>query len=662
MNSTTRPILVRYGGAALFTALAVLLRRFLDPWLGDQQAFSTAYAAVALAVWFGGSRPGLLAVVLGFLACRWLFVEPRQTLAVDGSRNLIGLLCYLLSCGILVGVGQALPAARPNQLAHTDKGGSAGPIIDKPDLKQTEQALDQALEQVRIVTESMAAAVTRCGRDLRYQWVSKVYAEMLGRTPEQIVGRPILEVLGRQSFDQLRPHFEQALAGEKVSYEEEVDYPGVGRRWIKAVYTPTFDVACMADGWVAVVLDLTDRKRMEEALREGEARLAAHLSERVQFETALQETDRSKDRFLATLAHELRNPLVPLRNAVEILRRSDGDAAEREQLLAMMGRQLHQLTRLIDDLLDVSRISQGKVQVRKERVELAGIVRSALETARPFIESQGHELSVTLPAQPVCLDADPTRLAQVVANLLHNAAKYTDSGGRIWLTAQRQGNDAVLSVRDTGIGIAAEHLPQLFAMFSQAAPALARSHGGLGIGLALVRGLVELHGGTVEAHSDGIGQGSEFLVRLPAVDGSLSSVAMPTEDGGQSGGGPRRRILVVDDNRDVAETMAAIMQMLGHETRMAYDGLDGLQAAAEFRPDVVILDIGLPMMNGYEAARQLRQQPWGQGVVLIALTGWGQEEDKRRALEAGFDHHLTKPIGVTALEKLLAQIKPLVRT
>jgi signal transduction histidine kinase/ActR/RegA family two-component response regulator len=380
--------------------------------------------------------------------------------------------------------------------------------------------------------------------------------------------------------------------------------------------------------------------------------------ERLRLVGQLREADRRKDEFLATLAHELRNPLAPLRNVVELLQRSGGDPTIAEQARSVMGRQLDQMVRLVDDLLDVSRISQGKVQLRKERVELQAVVRSALEAAGPFLQAQGHEWTVTLPPDPIGLEGDAARLAQVLANLLNNAAKYTERGGHIRLTAERRGNEAVVSVRDTGIGIAAEHLPHLFRMFSQVAPALERSQGGLGIGLSLVRGLVELHGGRVEARSGGPGRGSEFVVRLPVVDAPLPHGPQQPAEGPREDGGRKRRILVVDDNRDAADSLALMLQMMGHETRTAYDGVAAVEAAAKFRPEVVVLDIGLPKRNGYEAARQIRRQGWGEALVLIALTGWGQEEDKRRALEAGFDHHLTKPVDAADLERLLALRRP----
>jgi signal transduction histidine kinase len=381
--------------------------------------------------------------------------------------------------------------------------------------------------------------------------------------------------------------------------------------------------------------------------------------ERARLIQQLRDSDRRKDEFLAVLAHELRNPLAPIRNSLQLLRVGDGDMIE--QARSVMERQLEHMVRLIDDLLDVSRITRGKIQLRKERVELSTAVQNALEATRPLIEASNHELTVTIPAEPAYLDADSTRLAQVFSNLLTNAAKYTERAGRIWLTVERHAGEAVVSVRDTGIGIAAEHLPHVFDMFSQGAPALERSQGGLGIGLSLVKGLVEMHGGNVEAHSDGPGKGSEFIVRLPVVD-TLAQSSLPAE---RSTVEPAHfspsRILVVDDNRDSVETLGMVLKLQGHDVHTARDGLEAVQAAAAFRPNLVLLDIGLPKMNGYEAARRIREHEWGKSMALIAMTGWGQEEDKRRAFEAGFDHHMTKPVDPAVLERLLAELRQPIR-
>ena len=349
----------------------------------------------------------------------------------------------------------------------------------------------------------------------------------------------------------------------------------------------------------------TDRRRQE--LEEEVAR-GKRLEQELQRQAVqLADADRRKDEFLATLAHELRNPLAPLRNALELLRRADDNRTLIERARAMMERQVGQLVRLVDDLLDIARITRGKLQLRKERVELASVVRSAVEAVRPAVEAQGHKLTVTLPPQSVPLDADPVRLAQVVSNLLLNAAKYTEQGGRIALTAQvsreHERPEVVVTVRDTGIGIAAEHLPHLFEMFSQVTSALERSQGGLGIGLSLVRGLVELHGGSVAARSDGLGTGSEFIVRLPV---AAAGAKLPPEPGQNGRSGRSCRILVVDDNRDAADSLAMMLRLMGHDIQTAYDGLEAVETAASFRPEVVLLDIGLPKMNGYDAARHIR--------------------------------------------------------
>src|SRR5215210_4899182 len=325
----------------------------------------------------------------------------------------------------------------------------------------------------------------------------------------------------------------------------------------------------------------------------------------------LQESDRRKDEFLAILAHELRNPLAPLRNALQLMRLAGDDAQAVAQTRGMMERQVQQIVRLVDDLLDISRITQGKIELRKERVELAAVIRDAVETSRPFIETSGHELTVTYPPEPVFLHADPTRLEQVLANLLNNAAKYTPRGGQIRLAAERQGNDVLVKVRDSGIGIPADMLPRVFEMFMQVDRSLERTQGGLGIGLSLVRGLVELHGGSVEARSEGPGRGSEFLVHLSIHPPARAAHAAQV---GRQAAPLRRRILVVDDNRDGADSLALLLTLQGSEVRTAYDGLEAIEAAAAFQPDIVLSDIGMPRLNGYDAAQRIREQCRGRRI------------------------------------------------
>jgi PAS domain S-box-containing protein len=376
--------------------------------------------------------------------------------------------------------------------------------------------------------------------------------------------------------------------------------------------------------------------------------------ERLRLVRELRETDRRKDEFLALLAHELRNPLAPLRNGLQVMRLAGDKPDAVARVRGMMERQLAHMVRLIDDLLDVSRISRNKMELRRSRVLLSDVITNAVETARPAIETANHQLSVALPSEPVYLDADLTRLAQVFGNLLSNSAKYTEPGGRIWLDAGVAGGEVVVSVRDTGIGIPADALPTIFDMFSQVDRSLERSTGGLGIGLALVRGLVEMHGGTVAADSDGPGKGSTFTVRLPVVKARHDTHPTKPGDPETNGTGPRRRILVVDDNRDSAESMATLLDLLGNDVVTAHDGVEAVEAAERVRPDVVLMDVGMPRLNGYEATRRIREQPWGSDVTIIALTGWGQAGDRAQSRAAGCDGHLVKPVSLPDLERVLA--------
>jgi PAS domain S-box-containing protein len=385
--------------------------------------------------------------------------------------------------------------------------------------------------------------------------------------------------------------------------------------------------------WATISPNLDELKRAEEALQRANAEL--------------RESARRKDEFLATLAHELRNPLAPISNAVDLLGLQARPDPVFEAARGIVERQLKHMVRLIDDLLDVSRIRSGKLMLRRERVELAAVIEQALETARPHV--RGHEFTVSLPGQPVWLEADPVRLAQVFSNLLNNACKYTPAGGHIRLSAEREGASAVVRVRDDGIGIAAQHLPHVFDMFSQAAPALERAQGGLGIGLALAQALARLHGGAIEAKSDGADRGSEFSVTLPALDEAPPALrrraALPASTS--------RRVLIVDDNEDGAASLAMLLRADGHAVSVAHDGAGATEAVAAFKPDVILLDIGLPGMNGYETCRAIRARPGGERIVIAALTGWGQDDDHRRSREAGFDAHLVKPVERDALAALL---------
>jgi PAS domain S-box-containing protein len=401
--------------------------------------------------------------------------------------------------------------------------------------------------------------------------------------------------------------------------------------------------------------DEGDFSESDEAALAQLAHIASVAIENARLYGELREQDTRKDEFLALLAHELRNPLAPLRNGLQVMRLAGADAATVAQARGMMERQLGHMVRLVDDLLDISRISRNKMELRRSRVVLEDLVNSAVETARPAIEESEHKLTVSLPPQPVLLDADLTRLSQVFGNLLSNSAKYTPRGGHIWLSAEQSAAEVVVSVRDNGIGIPADSLRTIFDMFSQVSRSIEFSDGGLGIGLALVKGLVEMHGGTVTAESPGPGEGSTFTVRLPVLGVRANPVLESPSDEGRRASGRQRRILVVDDNRDSAASMAMMLKLKGNEVRTAHDGIEAVEVAHAFRPQVIMMDVGMPRLNGLEATRRIREQPWGRETTIIALTGWGQEGDKERSREAGCDGHLVKPVNIPELEKLLAE-------
>lgn len=466
----------------------------------------------------------------------------------------------------------------------------------------------------------------------RFTFVNTALLQLWQKTFAETVGKTFSELdypsdLADRLQDQIRHVIE---TGQTV--RDETPYTSAfGTRAYEYILVPVFDASGSVEAVAGSTRDITERKESEVALRDEARR---------------------KDEFLATLAHELRNPLAPIRNALEVSRLSKGNHEALEQAHDIMERQLGNMVRLIDDLLDLSRISLGKVELRCDAVDLAMVVQSAVETARPHIEQAGHDLRLNIPADVLSVSADATRLAQVFSNLLTNAAKFTPRNGKIVLTVKRDGRDAVVSVKDNGVGIDHAMLLPVFDMFTQAPDNMERAQGGLGIGLTLVKGLTQLHGGSVVAHSDGPGTGAEFVVRLPMqFHGVAPGDLVP--DFAVTASTAAQHILIVDDNADSAQSLAMMLSMLGHETRTANDGFEALELAELFMPDVCLLDIGMPNLNGYELARRMRQQPWGEDILLVALTGWGQDEDKRRSAEAGINMHLVKPVSPAALMELL---------
>ena len=469
---------------------------------------------------------------------------------------------------------------------------------------------------------------------------------IFGYTAEEMIGQPISRLMADDRKDDFTKILDTIRRGERVEHFETERLRKDGRRiHISLTCSPIRDSSGRVIGASKIARDVTDRKRAE-AEREELLRVAqrAHAD--------AEAASRAKDEFLAMLGHELRNPLSAVRNAIASAKL---DAGRRDQALDIARRQTEQLARLVDDLLDVSRITQGRILLRKERIHLADVIERAVETTRSLIEYKGHTLSVSLPPEDIRVDGDSTRLEQVITNLLTNAAKYTERGGRIELATERDGTEAVLRVRDSGVGIAPELLPRIFDLFVQAERGLERAAGGLGIGLTVVRSLVELHGGRVEAYSDGSGKGAEFVVRLPALPAAARATPLPrraAEDAARA----RARVLVVEDNLDAAESLLMLLQLLGHHVRAVHDGISALDVARANVPDVMLVDIGLPGMDGYEVARRIREQPGLERIALVALTGYGREEDRERALEAGFDYHLVKPVDPNALRGLVARL------
>jgi PAS domain S-box-containing protein len=557
---------------------------------------------------------------------------------------------------------------------------------DLSDRRRTEEALRQSEERFRLMIRGIKDhAIFMLDTDGNVTTWNEGAQRIHGYEAFEIIGKHYSCFYPEELRSKKVPH--QELEGARINgVLEDVGWrvrKDGSRFWANAIITPLYGEGGSLCGYSKITRDLTERKKAEEALTASWMELEKRVQDRTQELTlaneALQmeieerrqiqverqrlqeelrarveelaEGDRQKNEFLAMLGHELRNPLAPMRNALQILKMSGVDATIISRARDVMERQLNHMIRLVDDLLDVSRIMRGKVELRRDVVDLVSILGQAIEMSRPIIDAHSHELIVSAPDESILIDGDAVRLAQVLNNLLVNAAKYTTEPGQIRLEVERSEGGISILVKDTGIGIPGDLLPRLFSLFVQGERNLARSQGGLGIGLTLVKRLVELHGGKVSARSEGIGKGSEFAVWLPALSDTRDD---PGQQPGHSvsDSGPPRRILVVDDNVDAAETAASLLRLWGHEVSVINDGLAVLQAVRDFRPEVILLDLGLPGMTGYEVARQIRSEPEFDSLVIAAMTGYGQAEDMRRTREAGFNYHLTKPLDPTRLEAL----------
>ncbi|WP_375444788.1 PAS domain S-box protein [uncultured Fibrella sp.] len=526
-----------------------------------------------------------------------------------------------------------------------------GVIFDIDDRIEADEALRQSEEQQRIVMASITdhALITTDTHNVVTSW--NVGAQKLfGYTAEEAIGQSAAFIYTPEDRAAGVPEKEAQTAqqqGQAADERYQVRKDG-SRFFVSGVQSPLYDMQQRLLGYVTVARDLTQRQQMEEELREA---------------------DRRKDEFLALLAHELRNPLAPIRNVLQLLKLTSGGDETIGPALAMMSRQVDHLVRLIDDLLDVSRISRGKLELRRERLDLTALVQQATDVMRPLYDSYRRQLEVNLPDFPIYLYGDATRLTQVVTNLLTNGARYTHLEGHVWLSLEIEVTDtlpgladgppmgvaAVLRLGDNGIGLAADQLERIFDLFVQVDSSLDRAQGGLGLGLTLVKQLVELHGGRVEARSAGLGRGSEFIVTLPTLLKPTKSMNQVSELA--SAIGLRQRILVVDDNRDAADTLAMLLKLKKHEVHVRYSGREAIEAAETLKPEIVLLDISMPELDGYQTAMLIRQQPWGSSLVLIALTGYGQEEDRRRSFEAGFDGHLVKPVDLATLLQLMSSLR-----
>jgi PAS domain S-box-containing protein len=506
-------------------------------------------------------------------------------------------------------------------------------------------------QRLRIMQDQAPVGIREVDLEGHYLRVNDRYCELTGYSREELLERRVQDITFSDDVPASTEANRKAMTGQIPSYrlEKRMVHKNGHLVWIELHGYVIKDDAGRPAYAVGITQDISERKRSEEALIEA---------------------DRSKNRFLAMLAHELRGPLAPLRNAAQLLRTPGIDATRTEWVSSVIERQIKTISRMVDDLLDVSRITQGKIHLQMETVDLCIVIRRAIELVRPAMESRGQHLMADLPRVPMALVADSVRLEQIFGNLLHNASKFTPHGGHIWVTVSRVDSRArkgrpspdaasvEVRVRDDGDGMDAKTLASVFDLFVQGNQSIERAQGGLGIGLTLVRSLVELHGGTVTASSKGPGQGSELVVQLPMAHEN-ASVRSPTPQvrQGLESAGPSRRILVVDDNRDASDTLAMLLRAMNHDVRVAHDGPSAIQDAGAFKPEIVLLDIGLPGMDGFEVARRLREgfQP---ETVLVAISGYGQDEDRRRARESGFDHYFTKPVGLDVLRGFLSGLPP----
>jgi signal transduction histidine kinase/ActR/RegA family two-component response regulator len=603
----------RYGSALALMLAALLARMALEPYLDGQIPHFTFYIAVALAAFVAGPGASTVTALAGLLAAEWFLIPPTRDLVPRSGAEWLGAAAYFAVCATIIVMTTLTTRARHRSEAALDA------------FRRSEEKLRLAKEAARmgawdwdIVTGELA-------------WTERCKALFALPPDARVTHDTLLTAIHRDDRPALERAVREALACGNYAVEMRVPWPDGTVRWVASHGRAFFDEAGRPVRMAGMALDITDRKRAEEALRDADAR---------------------KAHFLGVLSHELRNPLAPIRHSIHLLDRAPPGSPQAAHARAVLHRQTEHVSRLVDDLLDVTRVSRGKIRLQRERLDLAGVVRRTCEDLRSIFDQSGIALRLVLAPGPLWVDADPTRIAQVVGNLLQNANKFTPAGGEVTVRLAAAGDRAAITVRDTGIGVEPSLLARMFEPFAQEDRSLARTRGGLGLGLALARGLVELHGGRVAAHSEGPGRGAEFTVTLPVVE------APPASDAPQAPHAPppvaARRVLVIEDDPDAAQTLGEALELEGHTVEHARDGATGVALAHARRPDVVLCDIGLPDLDGYEVARALRNDAGLRGTRLVALSGYAQPEDVDRAREAGFDAHLAKPAPIESVTSALA--------
>lgn len=632
-----RSRVARYTAAVAFLGIAVLVRAALDPWLGDRYALITLFGAVAFTAWVCGWVPGVLTSILGLVLVVYLFVPPRGALEVAEGQVFAKAVAYFVTCFAIIAAAAFMRRTHARLKASYVELAAERRRLQH--LIQTQEKLLKSEAHLRRIIDNLVAFVAVLDRDGTLLEVGEPALRILNLKREDVIGHKFWDCpwwSERGQREKVRQWVIEAERGKILREDAVARIAGNQHLDVDCMVVPLRSAQGEVTHLIVSAVDISRRKRVE---------------------TALLESDRRKDEFLATLAHELRNPLAPLRTGLQVLKATNSpETAQKVQ--EMMERQVRQLVHLVDDLLDLARVTQGKVELKKEPVVLQHAVESALETSLPLIEAASHDVTVRLPAEPVTIEADPTRLSQILSNVINNAAKYTPEGGSIEVSAETREREAVLRVKDTGIGIPAEMLPHVFDMFSQVSRARDRAQGGLGIGLSLVKRLVELHGGSIQAESDGRGKGSTFTVILPLARAFPAQRPLKLDTSVESRVARREKlqVLVVDDNVDAANTLVMLVQMFGHACRVAYSGPEALRIAREQLPDAIFLDIGMPGMNGYQVAGYLRSDRSYGSPMLIAVSGWGAAEDCRRSAEAGFDEHVTKPAEPQKIDTILQEV------